>query len=319
MDRSKQLSRWCPRWSRVAIAALLIAGCEVGIQDGSPPHIDATVAPAVSLEDGIEMLSVADAEILRDGMFRSHRTVEALADLPSGAISAGFFGAGEFDDPPVRPAELVVVNYWPTHLRMNVICLVDGVQVPCSQDAAVWRVEIDEPSLAIVDLPETDARRDVVVAEERDHLAERVYPVSRVRPIDGWDVPFSDLGDPPPAITNPFGGCDWALLLDDLEPRATLKPLRAKGVGAVYLVVSICPDNASHEMLPLVLLDETTVAETEEFRPFVAQPGATYALQIPEELFETAHTIRGAVVRRAPGSGHWVTHPLFAASGPAGG
>jgi hypothetical protein len=131
-----------------------------------------------------------------------------------------------------------------------------------------------------------------------------------VRPIDGWDAPFSALSNPPPEITNPFGGCDWALLLDDLDPQETFRPLRAKSVGAVYLVMSVCPDNASHEMRPLILLDETTVAEIDTFRPFLAQAGATYALRIPDELFETARTVRGVVVRRAPAGGYWTTHPL---------
>ena len=278
----------------------------MGIQDGSSPHIDVTVASTVSLEDGIERLSVADAQLIRN-----NPAGKASADLPSHALAAGYFGVGEYADPPLRPSELVVANYWSTRLRMNVVCLVDGAQVSCSQETAVWRVELDEPGLAVVGLPQSDARRDVILAEERDQMVERVLPASLVRPIDGWDVPFSTLSDAPPAITNPFGGCDWALLLDDLEPRATFKPLRAKGVGAVYLVVSICPDNASYEMRPLVLLDETTVAEIEEFQPFLAQPGTTYALRIPDELFETARTIRGSVIRRARAKGHWTTHPVL--------
>ena len=283
----------------------------MGIQDGSPRHDDVSVAATVSLEDGIEMLSVADAEFIRN-----RAAVEAPADPPSHAISVAFFGAGEYDDPPGRPAELVIVNYWPTLLRMNVVCLVDGVQAACSQDAGAWRVELDGPGLAIVALPESDARRDVILAEERDHMVERVYPVSRVRPVDGWDVPFSTLSDPPPVITNPFGGCDWALLLDDLDPRETFKPLRTERVDAVYLVISTCLDHESYEMRPLILLDDTTVAQLDTFEPFVAQPGTTYALKIPDELFETARTIRGAVVRRAPGSGIWTTHPLFTAADP---
>ena len=301
--------------ARVVIASLFIGGCGVGIQDGSPHHNDVSVASTVSLEDGIEMLSVADAEVLRDGLIRN-RAGEARADLPSHAISVGFFGAGEFDDPPGRPSELVVVNYWPTLLRMNVVCLVDGAQVSCSQDTGVWRVKLDEPGLAIVALPESDARRDVILAEERDHMVERAYPASRVRPIDGWDVPFSTLSDTPPVITNPLGGCDWALLMDDLDPRETFKPMRTKRVGAVYLVISNCLDHASYEMRPLILLDDTSVAQIDTFQPFVAQPGTTYALKIPDELFETARTIRGAVVRRAPGSGVWTTHPLFTAAEP---
>lgn len=285
---------------------LLMGGCSGGIQDGSPRHNDVSVASTVSLEDGIEMLSVADAALIHNG-----RAGKAPADLPSHALAVGVFGVGEYDDPPRRPSELVVANYWSTLLRMNVICLVDGVQASCSPEAGVWRVELDEPGIAIVALPESDARRDVILAEERDHMVERTYPISYARPIDGWDVPFSTVSDPPPAITNPLGGCDWALLMDNLDPRETFKPLRTKGDEAVHLVMSMCPGNASYEMRPLVLLDDTTVAQIETFQPFVAAPGTTYALKIPDELFETTRTIRGAVVRRAPASGHWTTHPLI--------
>ncbi|MCY4663830.1 MAG: hypothetical protein OXC00_04105 [Acidimicrobiaceae bacterium] len=263
------------------------------------------------MEDGIEMLSVADAEAIR-----SLAAGEAPADVPSHALAVGYFGVGEYDDPPRRPSELVVANFWPTLLRMNVLCLVDGIQVSCSQDAGVWRIELDKPGLAVVALAESKARRDVILAEERDHMAGRVYPVSRVRSIDGWDVPFSMLGDAPPVITNPLGGCDWALLMDNLDPRETFKPLRTKGDGAVHLVMSACPGKASYEMRPLILLDDAVVAQIDTFQPFFAQPGTTYALKVPDDLFETARTIRGAVVRRAPAGGHWTTHPLITGADP---
>lgn len=287
-------------------ASLVMGGCGVGIQDESPRHYGVTVASTASLEDGIEMLSAAEAELIRN-----RAAGEAPADVGSHALAVGFFGVGEYDDPPRRPSELLVANYWSTLLRMNVVCLVDGVQVSCSQDGGVWRIELDEPGMAFVDLPEADARRDVILVEERDHMVERVYPVSSVRSIDGWDVPFSTLGDAPPTIENPLGGCNWALLMDDLDQRETFEPLRNRRVGDIYLVMSTCPDTPSHHMRPVILIDDTTVAQTSAFRPFVAQPGTTYALKIPDELFETARTIRGAVIRRAPDSGHWTTHPLF--------
>ena len=63
-------------------------------------------------------------------------------------------------------------------------------------------------------------------------------------------------------------------------------------------------------------LSRASRPKLDAFQPFIAQPGTTYALKIPDELFETARTIRGAVVRRAPGSGFWTTHPLFTAADP---
>ncbi len=159
-------------------ALLLMGGCSGGIQRVSARHHDVTVhdvtvAATARLEDGIEMLSVAEAEILRN-----RRAGETPEDLPSHALAVAFFGVGEHDDPPRRPSELLVANYWSTPLRMNVVCLVDGVQGSCSQEAGVWRVELDEPGIAMVALPESDARRDVILAEERDHMAGRVEPAA---------------------------------------------------------------------------------------------------------------------------------------------
>ena len=133
-------------------ASLLMGGCGVGIQDGSPRHYGVTLTSTVSLEDGIEMLSAAEAELIRN-----RSAGETPADIGPPALAVAFFGVGEYDDPPRRPSELLVANYWSTLLRMNVICLVDGVQVSCSQDGGVWRIELDEPGIAIVDLPEADA------------------------------------------------------------------------------------------------------------------------------------------------------------------
>ena len=288
-------------------ASLLMGGCGVGLQDGSPRHYGVKVVSIVSLEDGIEMLSTAEADLIR-----SLVPGETPAGIPPHALAVGVIGVGEYDDPPRRPSELLVVNFWSTLLRMNVICLADGIQVSCTQNDGVWRIELDESGMAIVALPESDARRDVILVEERDHLAERVYPVSHVRPIDGWDVPFSIIGDTPPTIENPLGGCNWALLMDDLDRRETFKPLRTKRAGDVYLVMSTCPDTPSHHALPVILIDDTTVAHTNGFQPFIARPGTTYVLKIPDQLFDTARTIRGAVIRRAPDSGHWTTHPVFA-------
>ena len=104
--------------------------------------------------------------------------------------------------------------------------------------------------------------------------------------------------------------------MDDFDPRETFKPMRIKRVGAVYLVISTCLDHASHEMRPFILLDDTIVAQLDTFQPFFAQPGTTYALKIPDELFETARTIRGAVVRQARDSGFWTTHPPLTAADP---
>lgn len=197
------------------------------------------------------------------------------------------------------------------------LCLVDGVQVPCSDEAPVWRVEIDEPGLAFLALPDAEGRRDVVHLEERDGRPEGIFLVSSVRPIDGWDLPFSTLGDPPPVITNPLGGCDWVLLMDDLEPTDKLKIMRVRPPGPVYMVMSVCPDSPSYEMLPLIVVDETTVAQVEAFQPFVTQPGTTYAWKLPEELLDAGTRIRAAVVRQAPQRSYWITHPLVTATGPA--
>ena len=319
MDGSEQLTR---RWGLVGVAglvamtALLVADAAVVIPPEPsgvvvvPPHYEVTVAATVSLEEGIEILGES-GEIIRRRF-----AGEPRADLPSYALAWGFFGVGEQSDPPQRSSEFVVANYWPTSLRVTVICLVDGLQVSCSEEAEVWRVELDEPGLAIVGLPETEGRRDVILVEEGDERVERVNPTSRVRSVDGWDnSAFATLGAPSPVITNPLGGCDWVLFMDSLEPRDRFQPMRVRGPGPIYMVIAICPDHpSSYEMRPLIVVDETTVAHVDAFQPFIAEPGTTYAWKIPDELLNAGSKIRAAVVRRAPSGGVWVTHPLVPAA-----
>ena len=212
---------------------------------------------------------------------------------------------------------------WPGHPlsahALNVICLVDGRQLPCSDEVGVWRVELDEPGMAILDLPDPEGRLDVLLVEESDGRVERVYPTSRVRSVDGIDVPFPILGYPLPEIANPLGdGCDWALLRDDLEPRDTFKVLRTVGAAPVHLVISICPEHPSYEMFPVFIVDEATVVYIKGLNPFMARPGAVYGWELPDELLSAGNKIRAAVVRRAPGVGFWVTHPLSTADAPRG-
>ena len=202
-------------------------------------------------------------------------------------------------------------------MRVNVICLLDGRQVPCSDEAEVWRVELDEPGMAILDLPESEGRRDVLLVEESDERVERVFPVSRVRSVDGFDAPFPVLGNPLPEIANRWG-CDWALFRDKLEPRETFKLLRAVGAAPVYLLISICPEHSSYEMFPVFIVDETTVVYIKGLDPFMARPGALYVWKLPDELLSAGNKIRAAVVRRAPERGFWMTHPLITAAGPGG-
>ena len=265
------------------------------------------VAETMSLEEGLRMLEEDDAAIIHNRV-----AGEPRADLPDHAIAWAAFDLDRFGDSPQRTSKFLVANYWPRRLRVNVICLVGGRQVPCSDDATVWRVELDEPGMAILDIPEAEVegRRDVLLVEESDERIERFYPTSRVRGIDGYDTPFSILGDPLPEIVNPLGGCDWALLMDNLEPRDTFKPMRAVGAAPVHLVISICPEHSAYEMFPLFIIDETTVVHIEGLAPFMARPGAAYAWKLPHEILASGTKIRAAVVRRATGWGHWVTHPL---------
>ena len=309
----------------VLVAALLLTACGSGVQDASPSRTTGEIIPLASeaaavfskyevsaaetmgLEEGLKRLDAPDDEVIHIAM-----DYEPTVDgLPSHAISwAGY----EME----QKAKLIVANFWPTELRLNVICLVDGEQVPCSNAAGVWRVELDEPGMAILDLPEAEVegRRDVLMLEESDERVERVYPISGVRNIDGYDAPFSTLGDPLPEIVNPLGGCGWALLMDDLEPRDTFKPLRAAGASPVHLVMSICPEHSAYELFPVFIVDETAAAQIEGLHPFVVQPGAAYAWELPSELLAAGDKIRATVIHRGPGGGHWVTHPLVTARVP---
>ena len=69
-------------------------------------------------------------------------------------------------------------------------------------------------------------------------------------------------------------------------------------------------------MLPLVVVDETTVALVDAFQPFVAEPGVTYAWKLPDELLDAGRKIRAAVVRRERAGGFWITHPLNTTAAP---
>ena len=262
----------------------------------------------MSLEEGLKRLDEPDDEVIHIAM-----DYEPRDNLPSHAIS---WAAYDME----QRAELIAANFWPTELRLNVLCLVDGRQVSCSDDAEVWRVELDEPGMAILDIPEAEVegRRDVLLLEESDERIERPVPTSGVRRI-GIDLPLPTLEDSLPEIANPLGGCDWALFLDDLEPRETFKPLRAVATEPVHLVISICPEHSAYEMVPFFIIDETTVVHIEGLVPFMARPGAAYTWELPGELLSAGHKIRAAVVRRGPGGGgHWVTHPLVTGAVPGG-
>ena len=269
-----------------------------------------TLVTPIDLQAGIDTLDPGDADVFG---WRP----ETPEDLPATAYRVAVFGRGEHADPPRRPTELIVAGRWPRPIRANVLCLVDAAQVRCSEHAAVWRVEFDEPSMAFLELPETQDRRDIIFVEERDSRPEGVIPASRPRPIDGWDVPIGTVGDPLPEVTNPLGGCDWVLFMNSLEPRETFKPMRTRPPGPVYMVISVCDDHpSSYEMVPLIVVNETTVAQVDAFQPFIAQPGATYAWKLPDTLLDTTNTIRAAIIRRAPAGGFWITHPLVANTEP---
>ena len=294
-----------------AVGSLPAAAVPPGLLTAAVPSVyEVEEGEAVSLEEGVEMLDESDAEIIYSGISREPR-----GDLPDHALSWAAFGLSASGDSPDRASGFLVANFWPTRLAVNVICLVDGGQVPCSDEADVWRVELDEPGMAVLDLPEPLGRRDTLLVEEGDQRVERVRPTSWPRPVDGWDLPISEQGDPPPEVVNPLGGCDWVLFMDHLEPREFFTPMRYRPSGPVYMVVSVCPEHESYEMLPLVVLDETTVARVEEFRPFMARPGAAYAWRVPDELLDEYGKVRGAVVRRYPAGGVWMTHPLVPARG----
>ena len=309
------------RWAgAAALAVVLSAACSSappisGAVD-VPAAYGVSVAETMNLEDGLDILEELeedDAEIIHSGAAGEPRD-----DLPDHAISLAAFELDGSEDSPVRASEFVVANFFPRPVRVNVICLVNGYQVPCSEEAGVWRVELNEPGMAILDLPEAEGRRDVLLVEESDERVERVFPVSWVYPVDSFDVPFPVLGDPLPEIANPLGdGCDWALLRDGLES-ATRKVLRTVGEAPVHLVISICPEHSSYEMFPVFIVDETTVVYIKGLDPFMAQPGAVYGWELPDELLSAGNKIRAAVVRRAPGWGFWLTNPLITATGPEG-
>lgn len=195
----------------------------------------------------------------------------------------------------------------------NILCLTDGRQVPCAPGADVWRSELDEPGRAIVPVPASGVRREVIRLGERDGRPEGVLIISDMRSLDGPDAPFSSelVGDPPPEAAAPPGGCDYA----KMENGSDRFPLRfTPSDRPLYMRIILCPERPAYVIHPMVVVNETMVARIDGFHPFLAQPGRSYLLQVPAELATPGVRLRAAVSRvtSVPDmyAGHWITHPV---------
>lgn len=306
--------------------AVTVVGTDSTLQDGSglrefeepifppgtvliPPTARTVLAQVIDYEEGIQMFEGDEYQLLT-------RRREVPDDLPETAHRMIRFGRGEHADPSQRPEELVVATPWPRPVGVNVLCLVDGVQVACSEDAYMWRVELEEPGLALLPIPTDEGRRDVVLLEDRDSRPEGFWPVSDVRAMDEAEVPYSWVGEPPPEIISPFGGCDFVLLRDNPYGWTPPRPLfETSADNPVYMYVSICPEYEKEKFViyPFVILNETVVVKIDGFHPFIAEPGKTYAWRIPEELVQSGNIIRVAVslVAKNINLVRWITHPVY--------
>lgn len=196
----------------------------------------------------------------------------------------------------------------------NILCLTDGRQVPCALDGDVWRAELDEPGRAIVPVPGAGTRREVIRLLERDGRPEGVIPFSRIRSLDGPDASFSPgrVGAPPPEAAGSSGGCNYVHLENGSDHRF---PLRfTPSDRPLHMRIVLCPERPAYVMHPMVVVNETMVAEIDGFHPFLAQPGRTYVLRVPDKLVTPGVRLRAAVSRvtSIPNryAGHWITHPV---------
>lgn len=271
-----------------------------------PAIINPIIAKTFDMNQGIEMFEGEERSLLG---LRSDIPV----DLPKEAYMKIAFGVGEYAEPPIRPREFVVATNWPRPVRTNIICLLDGVQTSCSEEAYVWRVELDNPGLSIIPIVDGEGRRDVVLLEERDSRPEGVILSSRVRGLDGAEVPYSWLGDPPSEVYNPFDGCGFVILRNNLGGwESNPRPLRTSHYSKpLYMYISTCPDQDDFIIFPFVVLNESTLVQMDGLNPFLAESGETYAWQLPEGLIQAGYTIRvvASLVTKA-NEGTWATHPV---------
>ena len=196
----------------------------------------------------------------------------------------------------------------------NILCLADGRQVPCAPEGDVWRAELDEPGRAIAPVPGAGTRREVIRLLERDGRPEGAIPFSRMRSLDGPGAPFSPgrVGEPPLEAAGSPEGCDYVLLENDSDARF---PLRFTPTGRpLHMRIALCPERPAYVIHPMVVVNETMVAEIDGFHPFLAQPGRTYVLPVPGALVTPGVRLRAAVSRvtSIPNmyAGHWITHPV---------
>ena len=198
-----------------------------------PNIINPIISKTIDMDQGIEMFEGEERRLLG---FRS----DIPADLPEEAYMKITFGLGEHADPPSRPSEFVIATNWPRPVRTNVICLLDGLQTACSEEAYVWRVELDNPGLSIMPIADGEGRRDIILLEERDARPEGAILTSRVRGLDGAEVPYSWLGDPPPEVYNPFDGCGFVILRNNLDGwESNPRPLRTSHYSQpLYMYIS---------------------------------------------------------------------------------
>lgn len=211
------------------------------------------------------------------------------------------------------PAE-VPLGYNQSRQRAeNILCLTDGRQVPCAPGADVWRSELDEPGRAIVPVPASGVRREVIRLAERDGRPEGVLITSRMRSLDGPGSPFSPerVGDPPPEAAAPPSGCDYVKMENDSD-RFPLRFIPSD--HPLYMRIILCPERPAYVIHPMVVVNETMVARIDGFHPFLAQPGRSYVLPVPAELTTPGVRLRAAVSRvtSVPNTyaGHWITHPV---------
>lgn len=272
LAKHSDASRLATSIALAVVALALASGCSAGGSPGGPstaPRVQS--AQPMPMASGLAAIDSTDAAVIEG--FES----SVPPEIPGHAVALAAFVAGQHRDERSEHLELVVASVRPTPLLVNVVCVTLGGQVPCSDAATVWEVGFDTEGVAVTEVvgDRTVPQAVLLVVDndaQRPQLASRAF----------WmiDAPANaasiELEPVPPVL----GGCDVAVLVEEVSPTETFTPLTAAGSDEeVNLVVQLCPDNSSSWYQPFAVVDGVAAHRLTE-APITARPGDAYALSI---------------------------------------
>lgn len=281
-----------PRYRILWLSLLALASCQ---SEASPP--DSAPVDVIGVE-GTDLPTLLAGLDPRDAAVIEGFEEMVPGSIPDTAVAWAAFTAGQDYEPPQPTRDLIVASVRSTHLEVRTICVDAGAQLPCAEKGDIWQMNFSAPQGAVLDVGgargQTPPAAVLLVVHGDEHRAE---PASRGFWID--DGP--DVGDIPgdryrrdPIL----GGCGFATFVDDLTPRSTFTPLTAAARSStVYLLVQVCEDAATDVIVPLLVVDATTVELVERSGGGVAvEPGATYLFEFDLSAYSSADRLQAFVL-----------------------